>query len=503
MRIIKSYLLIFLFPFILFTSSCTGQEKKEQPGPLVRKENTSLEQLQKIARQNNNTRIEIPEKNFQSAMDFRYAAKKATPGVVHIKSVRAVDNRPQNRSQIPDPFGDLFGDDFWNQLRPEDIPVQSSGSGVIMTDDGYIVTNNHVIDEADDIEVVTSDNRSFKAKIIGRDLSTDIALLKVEGKQFPFIEIGSSDEVEIGEWVLAVGNPFNLSSTVTAGIVSAKSRTINVLKGQAPIESFIQTDAAVNPGNSGGALVNLDGQLIGINTAIATPNGVYAGYAFAVPVNIVVKIIDDLMNYGVVQRAYLGTYIRDMNSQLAEELGIDITKGVYVDSLVKNGSAEEAGVRPQDVIISVDGHEIETSPQLQELVARKRPGDKLDMTLLRKGKKRNISIRLKNIEGSMEAVAKKKETVLDNLGLSVSDLTDKEKKALGIKGGAKVDGIKEGKIKGSGMQEGFIITGVDREAVNSVEDLARAIEKKKGGGIMLEGIYPGVPGLYYYAFGLE
>ncbi|MEO6168788.1 MAG: trypsin-like peptidase domain-containing protein, partial [Chitinophagales bacterium] len=300
-------------------------------------------------------------------LDFRYAAKRTTSGVVHIKTSYAP--RQVSRNDQYNPFRELFGDQFGQQQ-----PSESSGSGVIISDDGYIVTNNHVVDDGETIEVILADKQSYQAKVIGTDPSTDLALLKIDERNLPFITFGNSDSVEVGEWVLAVGNPFNLESTVTAGIVSAKGRNINLLRSRdtSAVESFIQTDAAVNPGNSGGALVNTNGELIGINSAIATPTGTFAGYSFAVPVNIVSKVVNDLMKFGMVQRGFLGVQIATLNADLAKAKGLDAKNltGVYVDGVKAGGAGEAAGLKAGDIITKVNNAPVNTSPELQEQVSR-------------------------------------------------------------------------------------------------------------------------------------
>ncbi len=324
--------------------------------------------------------------------DFEYASKLSTPVVVHIKIGYGSGDFSMN------PL-DLY---YRHQLR-------SSGSGVIISDDGYIVTNFHVIEDATNIEVTMSDNQHFYAKIIGRDPSTDLALLKIKTKNLPFMAYGNSDLVVPGQWVLAVGNPFDLNSTVTAGIVSAKARNIGILRDRnnnLEVESFIQTDAAVNPGNSGGALVNLKGELIGINSAIATATGSYSGYSFAIPVNLVKKIMDDLLEFGQVQRGLLGVIIRDVSADMAEEKGLDVVRGVYIDRVNEGSAAGEAGLEPGDVITAVDGFKVGSNSELQERVARHRPGHSVSVTYRRNGIETTIKAVLKNIEGR-EAITRK------------------------------------------------------------------------------------------------
>ncbi len=326
--------------------------------------------------------------------DFTKAAEKAMPAVVHIRAMESRETAIQRQRQS-NPFRYFFGDDF---LPFDDYarPRSGTGSGVIFSTDGYILTNNHVVEFADEFEVTLHDNREFKARLIGADPSTDMAVLKIDASNLPAIEIGNSDAVRVGEWVLAVGNPFDLTSTVTAGIISAKSRDINIIRKGAPIESFIQTDAAVNPGNSGGALVDVNGRLIGINSAIATPTGVFAGYSFAIPVNLVTRIADDLIKYGKFRRAYLGVDIATMDSNLANELNIPYTQGVWVKELDPAGSAAIAGIQSNDIITRINGKNVTSVPELQEMIGRSKAGETVQVTLVRNGKEKDVPVKLKS-----------------------------------------------------------------------------------------------------------
>ncbi len=440
--------------------------------------------------------------NSAGAVDFTHASEKATPGVVHIKS-KVTSSSGYAQQRVPDPFRDFFGDDFFSFPQPQQPRERvASGSGVIISKDGYIVTNNHVISKANEIEVSLHDNRTYKAKVIGTDPSTDLALVKIDADNLQPIPFANSDDIKTGEWVLAVGNPFDLTSTVTAGIVSAKARSINILKDKSAIEAFIQTDAAVNPGNSGGALVNLKGGLIGINTAIASPTGAYAGYAFSVPSNIVKKVVEDLIEYGVVQRGYLGVLIKGLDGNLAQELELDITEGVYVDSIMPESAAQEAGLKKGDVIISAAGTDINTTAKLQEIVGRHRPGDEISLIVNRDGKEKQFEVELKNIKGTTEIVKKPKKEISSVLGAEFENLSKKELKKLGIDHGVRVAELHAGKLrKSTNMRKGFIITKIDGKKVNSVEELIDILENKKG-GVLIEGIYPGYSGVFYYALGL-
>lgn len=366
-----------------------------------------------------------------------------------------------------------------------------SGSGVIVSQDGYIVTNNHVIADASEIEVILNDNSKYTAKIIGTDPSTDIAVLKIEAQNLAAIPMGNSDDIRVGEWVLAVGNPFNLTSTVTAGIVSAKARNINLLSDRSksnvvPIESFIQTDAAVNPGNSGGALVNTTGELIGINTAIASQTGSYSGYSFAVPVNLVQKVMRDLMDYGIVQRGFMGVQIADINQEIKEENKLPNLKGVFVSKVTEGGGAEKAGIKDGDVILKVGNKEVNSVASLQEEIGKRRPGDKLTVTVRQKDGDEVIKdVVLRNSEGETKLVSKEEVNKSAALGAMFSELTSKEKKELNLEFGVKITSLNAGKLASAGLQEGFVITKVNNEAINSVEQLTNKLNNTKG-GVLIE-----------------
>lgn len=366
-----------------------------------------------------------------------------------------------------------------------------SGSGVIVSSEGYIVTNNHVIDDASEIEVTLNDNSKYTAKVIGTDPSTDIAVLKIEAKDLSPISLGNSDDLRIGEWVLAVGNPFNLTSTVTAGIVSAKARNINLLSdraGQAtvPIESFIQTDAAVNPGNSGGALVNTHGELVGINTAIASQTGSYSGYSFAVPVNLVQKVMRDLIDYGVVQRGYLGVQISDINQELKENENLPNLKGVFLAKVIDEGSADKAGLKDGDVILKIGSKEVNSVAELQEEIGKRRPGDKVTITVRRKNGNEEVKdLVLRNKDGETKLVSKEEVSRNAALGATFRELTEKEKKELNVKNGVKIESLSAGKLKSVGLREGMVITKVNNELITNVEQLTLKLNNKNS-GVLLE-----------------
>ncbi|MFN8292197.1 MAG: Do family serine endopeptidase [Chitinophagales bacterium] len=436
-------------------------------------------------------------------VDFRYAAAAATPSVVHIKSAYKAEPVSYRGR---DPFGGLFGDDalkyFYGPNPYQSQPKVATGSGVIVNESGYIVTNNHVVENADEIDVTLHNNKNYKAKLVGRDPDTDLALIKIEGENFPAINFANSDSVMIGEWVMAVGNPFNLSSTVTAGIVSAKARNINILarsNSSSAIESFIQTDAAVNPGNSGGALVDISGNLIGINTAIASPTGSYAGYSFAVPSNIVRKVVVDLQKYGATQRGFLGVQIRSVDDELAQKIGLSKPIGVYVDVVNEGSAGKEAGLKSKDVITKINGIDVNSAPELQEQVARFRPGDKLNVEFYRDGKVEKATVVLKN-KYNTTAVVDNNRDILGALGIEVDELSAKEKMQLGVESGIKITNIKPGKIQEfTGIRKGFVITQLDDKRIDSVNDFVNAL-KNRNGKVLVEGIYPGKPMSYLYAF---
>jgi len=447
-------------------------------------------------------------------VDFNETAEAVLDGVVHIKSSHLYSGNGLNYQyqNIPEPFKDFFGEQFFSprkQQRRNDAYLKRSparvgtGSGVLISKEGYIVTNNHVVAEADDLEVTLHDNRTYKARVVGTDPSTDLALLQIKAKDLPTVPITDSDDVNIGQWVLAVGNPMGLNSTVTAGIVSAKGRNINILKDKYAIENFIQTDAAINPGNSGGALVDLNGGLVGINTAISSPTGVFAGYGFAVPSNIVSKVVKDLMEYGVVQRGVLGVMIRTIDGNFAKEKEIELTKGVYVDSLLENSAAGKAGIEVGDIIQLVDDIEINSSPELQGVIARYRPGEEVKIMIDRNGKEKEITVTLNNREGNTAMIDKDTRAIIKVLGVELEKIDSKLAAKLEIPGGVKVKKLYSGKIrKYTQMKEGFIITKVNGKKVNSKDQLLNMLEKKEG-GVMLEGIYEEIPGEYFYAFGMS
>ncbi|MEP0984622.1 trypsin-like peptidase domain-containing protein [Ekhidna sp.] len=415
-------------------------------------------------------------------LNFVFAAKNATPSVVHIRTTYTDGMRANT------PFNDFFKDYFGDRYERRGGPARGAGSGVVISPDGYIVTNNHVIENADEIEVVLNDNRSYQAKVVGVDEDTDLAVLKVEENNLVAVKYGNSNNINIGEWVLAIGNPYEFRSTVTAGIVSAKGRNINILDGDYRIESFIQTDAAVNPGNSGGALVNLNGELVGINTAIASPSGAFAGYSFAVPVSLVEKVVSDLVEYGAVQRALLGISIFDVNAQVAEANDLDIMKGIFVNGVMQGKAADLAGIERGDVIVAIDDKRVNNVAQLQEQVAIKRPGDEVEVRFIRDGKEKIVIAKLRNEQGTLDVVELASDFKME--GATFVDVADATKNRLGIDGGVQIQELGEGKWKDVRMKEGFIITGIDNEKIKNIRDLENYFKRPRTDGILIEGLYP-------------
>ena len=434
-------------------------------------------------------------------VDLTYAAEKSLPSVVHILSTK--NSKVQTVEVESDPFSDFFGDPFGffgnpqgnggKQKRSVRTPKQQgSGSGVIISADGYIVTNNHVVADADELTVTLNDNKEYSARIIGTDKTTDLALIKIEGKNLPAITIANSENIKVGEWVLAVGNPFNLTNTVTAGIVSAKGRSLY----KNGVESFIQTDAAINPGNSGGALVNTRGELIGINAMLYSQTGSFSGYGFAIPTSIMNKVVDDLKTYGTVQRAVVGIQGSDVKNYVdgQKEQGKDIDlgtmEGIYVAKVTEESAAEEAGLKEGDVIIAIDSKEMNKMADMQEYLAKKRPGDKVTVTYLRDKKKNTKSITLKNEQGNTQVV---KKADLDVLGGNFRSITDAQKQQLNIGYGLEVLKVNSGKLKNAGITKGFIIQRVNDNAVKTIEDLQNIVKDastSKDPVLYIQGVYP-------------
>lgn len=432
-----------------------------------------------------------------AALDFTPASASAIPATVHIKTktTRVASNNLPRRSPLADLF-DLDMDDMFGD-RQRSLPQMASGSGAIISEDGYIVTNNHVVAGADDLTVTLSNKKSFKAKIIGADPASDLAVIKIEAKGLPFLMYGNSDELKVGQWVLAIGYPLTLETTVTAGIISAKGRTLDINRRQSdnPVESFIQTDAAVNPGNSGGPLVNTEGKLIGINSAIASPTGAYAGYSFTIPVNIVKKIIADLMKFGTVQRAYLGIEYPPTNisEEERQKNGIESGEGVYVLNVRDQGAASAAGIKKGDVITKIDGLPVLNGADMVGQIATHRPGDKVTITYRREGKEITSNVTLKNISGTTDVV---KTSVLDKLGADFKNLSKEGAKELGVNGGVVISSIgNKGILSKVRVQEGYVILKANGTEVKTVDEFKKVLEGASG-SVKLEGVYPGYEGVY-------
>ena len=450
-----------------------------------------------------NARMAALDATQMQPVDLTKAAESSVNAVVHIKSTQ--ESKIQNVT-VRDPFYEFFGDMFGNrggQQRQVQTPERVGfGSGVIISKDGYIVTNNHVIDKADVISVKLNDGREFQGRIIGTDPSTDLALVKIEGEDLPTIPVGDSDQLKIGEWVLAVGNPFNMTSTVTAGIVSAKARSLGVYnKG---VESFIQTDAAINQGNSGGALVNARGELVGINSVLYSPTGSYSGYGFAIPTSIMTKVIADLKQYGTVQRAMLGISGRPLDNdgqtmdaemkKKAEELGA--TEGVWVAEVVENGSASGI-LEVDDVIIGIEGKRVKNFAGLQEELAKHRPGDKVKVKILRDKKEKTVEIELKNEQGTTKVL---KDADMEILGAAFREVPDEVKRQLRLNAGVEVTGVTEGKMKAAGVRKGFIILKANGQTVKSVEQLEGIMKEATRSTepvLFLQGIFPSGKRAYF------
>lgn len=420
-------------------------------------------------------------------IDLREAARNSIPAVVHVKTIQ------MGREYIGNPILDYW---FGATPRMREYPQNmGSGSGVIISEDGYIVTNNHVIEGSDAIRVILNDKREFDAKIIGNDPATDIALLKIDASNLSVVSLGDSDNVELGEWVLAVGNPYNLTSTVTAGIISAKSRHLG---GQMGLESFLQTDAAVNPGNSGGALVNAKGELIGINTAIQSPTGSYSGYSFAVPINIAKKVVNDLKRYGKVQRAVLGVRMGELTPAYADELKLNVKSGIYIVEVIKDGAAYEAGLKEGDVITKINGVEVKTSPQFQEQLVRYNPGEKIRLTINRKDKLFDQSVTLQNSYGNTSLLTKSSGEIL---GVTIEPLSKNERYRYRLEKGVLIKKIENGKFKSAGLTAGYIIVKINHFFISNEEDLRRALNSVGNEGVFVTAMSPRGR-VEYFAFSL-
>lgn len=471
-------------------------------------DNLSFEDKQKVYFTSNPSASVVSS---TGSLDFTEAASAVTPAVVYIRTTYSSQSGGSGQDQLEQMFGDMFG----QRIRPQG-PQMASGSGVIISNDGYIVTNNHVVDKADKITVATNDHRTFQAKVIGTDPSTDLALIKISATDLPIVKLGNSDDARVGEWVLAVGNPFNLTSTVTAGIISAKGRNIGIIgsennqdesnpfgrsrnqsatpKLNKAIESFIQTDAAINPGNSGGALVNTKGELIGINAAIASHTGSYEGYGFAIPVNLAKKVLNDIKKFGSVKRGFIGVSFTELNPDAAQKFNISNTTGLYVNELVDGGGAQQAGIQKGDIIAKVEGIPVYESSDLQEHVGRMQPGDKINLTVLRDGKEKNFAVTLKadaNPTARVAAVSKSAEELFNKLGAGFQPLTQAQKAKFHVNSGVLVTQVREGRVFDSfEIPVGSIITSINKSPINSVADIDKVITNLRNGNLVISGYYP-------------
>ena len=473
----------------LMAASCANQTQDavvsenptEQQAPVSQVEQVQQAQVQRAAF--------VPT---ESTPDFVDAAERSVDAVVHIMT-KVV----KQSNTYDDFFGALLGQLYG---YPGQTHTQVAyGSGVVLTPDGYIVTNNHVVDGADEVEVTFNNKVKKTATIIGTDPTTDLALIKVEASDLPYLTFGDSDNVRIGEWVLAVGNPFNLTSTVTAGIVSAKARNLSILGEGTSVESFIQTDAAVNPGNSGGALVNTKGELVGINAAIASHTGSYEGYSFAIPSNIVRKVVDDLLLYGTTQRGYLGVQIAELTQELAEKEGLENIDGVYVADVTEGGAAKLSGIQAGDVITSIGGKKVNSTTQLRESVGQYRPGDKIEVEVNRHGSHHRYELTLLNEAGNVDVVKKGDSFYNSEFGLMLQPIDQSDMSRLNIKNGLKIVEIRQGRFMNSGVPVDFVITKVNGTSVSSKTDLENALKGNRSRRTTIEGIYPnGMKGSFYY-----
>ena len=474
--------MIWMLAGMMALASC-GNQNQQTNETTEQAEQQPVTQVEQVQHQPQVQRAAfLPTEN---TPDFVDAAERSVDAVVHIMTKVVRQSNTYN-----DFFGALLGQLYGYPGQTRNNTMVAYGSGVVLTPDGYIVTNNHVVEGADEVEVTFNNKVKKTATIIGTDPTTDLALIKVEANDLQYLTFGDSDNVRIGEWVLAVGNPFNLTSTVTAGIVSAKARNLSILGEGTSVESFIQTDAAVNPGNSGGALVNTKGELVGINAAIASHTGSYEGYSFAIPSNIVRKVVDDLLLYGTTQRGYLGVQIAELTQELAEKEGLENIEGVYVAEVTEGGAAKLAGIKAGDVITSVAGKKVNSTTQLRESVGQYRPGDKVDVEVNRHGSHHHYELTLLNEAGNIDVVKNGESFFNSDLGLMLQPVNQNDKARLNIKSGLKIVEIRQGRFMGSGITEGFVITKVNGNAVNSKTDLESALKNNRSRRTSMEGVYP-------------
>ena len=476
---------------LLMAASCANssqnaensENKNEMQEPATEIEQAQQSKVQRVAF--------VPT---ESTPDFVDAAERSVDAVVHIMTKVVRQSTTYN-----DFFGALLGQLYGYPGQTRNNTMVAYGSGVVLTPDGYIVTNNHVVEGADEVEVTFNNKVKKTATIIGTDPTTDLALIKVDATDLEYLTFGDSDNVRIGEWVLAVGNPFNLTSTVTAGIVSAKARNLSILGEGTSVESFIQTDAAVNPGNSGGALVNTKGELVGINAAIASHTGSYEGYSFAIPSNIVRKVVDDLLLYGETQRGYLGIYPAELTQEIAEKEGLENIEGVYVADVTEGGAAKVAGVQKGDVVTSINGKKVNTVTQLMETVRQYRPGDNVNLEVNRNGRHHNYELTLLNEAGNVDVVKKGDSFYNSEFGLMLQPINQNDMSRLNVKAGLKIVEIRQGRFMNSGVPVDFVITKVNGYAVNNKTDLENALKNSRSRRTTIEGVYPnGMMGTFFY-----
>ena len=476
---------------LLMAASCGHSTQTENNDEQPQTEQQPVSQIEQVQQPTVQRAAFLPTQN---TPDFVDAAENSVNAVVHIMTKVVRQSTTYN-----DFFGALLGQLYGYPGQTRNNTMVAYGSGVVLTPDGYIVTNNHVVDGADEVEVTFNNKVKRTATIIGTDPTTDLALIKVEASDLEYLTFGNSDNVRIGEWVLAVGNPFNLTSTVTAGIVSAKARNLSILGEGTSVESFIQTDAAVNPGNSGGALVNTKGELVGINAAIASHTGSYEGYSFAIPSNIVRKVVDDLLLYGTTQRGYLGVQIAELTQELAEKEGLENIEGVYVADVTEGGAAILAGLKADDVITKIDGRTVNSTTQLRETVGQYRPGDKVDVEVNRHGSHHHYTLTLLNEAGNVDVVKSGDSFYNADFGLMLQPVNQSEKSRLNIKNGLKIVEIRQGRFMNSGVPVEFVITKVNGVAVGNKADLESALKNSRSRRTTIEGVYPnGMMGSFYY-----
>ena len=490
----KVSLMLMLAALLMATSCDELMNKKNQSEAPAEQEQLQEERVSQVEQ------MQMPQVQRaafvpgQNTPDFVNAAENSVDAVVHIMTKVVKQSNTYN-----DFFGALLGQLYGYPGQTRSNTMVAYGSGVVLTPDGYIVTNNHVVEGADEVEVTFNDKVKKTAVIIGTDPTTDLALIKVDASDLQFLTFGDSDNVRIGEWVLAVGNPFNLTSTVTAGIVSAKARNLSILGEGTSVESFIQTDAAVNPGNSGGALVNTKGELIGINAAIASHTGSYEGYSFAIPSNIVRKVVDDLLLYGETQRGYIGIYPVELTQELAEKEGLEDIKGVYVAEVTEGGAAKMAGVQKGDVLTAINGKKVNTVTQMMETIRQYRPGDKVKIEVNRKGNHYKYDLTLLNEAGNVNVIKKGDAFYNSEFGLMLQPISQNDMSRLNIRNGLRIVEIRQGRFMNSGVPVDFVIVKVNGYAVNSKNDLENALKNNRSRRTTIEGVFPnGMTGSFYY-----